>query len=257
MGYPSAIAFVLLSMLAAAALSYSVHRLVQVDARRRHQEVGVTVFLQLGVLFAVLLAFVFSEAYSEYGNAQRAIDLECGALHGTAILASTLPPDEAHNLLGLEADYLRNVVNLDWPTMRRHRRGSRDAMLSLMQLMQHVARVPITATVDDASKSQLLSLLATAHAEREVRLFEAANGLPAVVWAVLFGYSIILITFVAFSGLERPLALMLFALTFAACIGAILVLVRLLDYPFEGPLAIPPTDFVTRLAMVLDLLNAR
>ena len=78
MGYPSAIAFVLLSMLAAAALSYSVHRLVQVDARRRHQEVGVTVFLQLGVLFAVLLAFVFSEAYSEYGNAQRAIDLECG-----------------------------------------------------------------------------------------------------------------------------------------------------------------------------------
>ena len=130
-------------------------------------------------------------------------------------------------------------------------------MLALTQLLQRVARVPISGTVDVAIKSQLLSLLATAHAEREVRLFEAGNGLPGVVWLVLFGYSIILITFVAFSGLEQPQALMLFALTLVACIGATLVLVRLLDYPFEGPLAIPPTDFASRLAMVLDLLHAQ
>lgn len=39
-----------------------IHRRVENDLRRLHHDVGSVVFLQLGVVFAVLLAFVFSEA---------------------------------------------------------------------------------------------------------------------------------------------------------------------------------------------------
>ena len=91
MGYGTAILIILVVGLAAAAVTLVVQKSVATDLRREHHEVGSTVFLQLGVIFAVLLAFVFSEAWTEYNEASAAIDLEVGAMHGAAMIAATLP----------------------------------------------------------------------------------------------------------------------------------------------------------------------
>ena len=58
------------------------HRIVHRDTFRRYHEVGYAVFLQLGVIFAVLLAFIFDNVWSNYNVASQAIDSECGSLHG-------------------------------------------------------------------------------------------------------------------------------------------------------------------------------
>ena len=255
MTYGDFILIVVLSGSAAIGLSYLVHRLVHIDTRRRHQEVGTAVFLQLGVLFAVLLAFVFSEAYSEYGEAQRAIDLECSALHAAAMIESTLPMPEARALLGLEADYLRDVIQSDWREMRDHHRGSRKAVLTLTALMQTVARLQVADAAAEPVKCQLLELLSTAHAEREVRLYQARNGLPTILWIVLIGFSLVLMIFVAFSSIERYVWLTIFVTTFAICVSAILALVGMLNFPFQGALALTPVDFADRLADVTALLS--
>jgi hypothetical protein len=255
MSYFVFILIILVSVAAAAGFSYAVHRLVHVDTRRRHQDVGSAVFLQLGVLFAVLLAFVFSEAYGEYGEAQQAIDLECGALHATAMIVSSLPAPEARDLLGLEAIYLQDVIQYDWPEMRDHRRGSERAIVDLTLLFQHAAHLPATSVADASVKAQLLDLLSTAHAQREVRLFQARNGLPVVLWVVLITFSVLLMIFVTFSDVEKYSYLLMFVVTFAVCVSAILALVGLLNYPFQGALALTPEDFVLRLDNVTALLN--
>jgi hypothetical protein len=254
--YADFILIVVLSGAAGFGLSYVVHRLVHIETRRRHQDVGTTVFLQLGVLFAVLLAFVFSEAYSEYGEAQQAIDLECGALHAASIIESTLPPAEAQAMLHLEAGYLRNVIQNDWREMRDYHRGSSKAVATLTDLIQTAARLPVVTAADAPVKAQLLELLSTAHAQREVRLFQARNGLPTILWVVLIGFSLILMLFVAFSSIEHYLWLTLFVTTFAVCVSAILALVGLLNYPFQGALALTPADFAERLADVMALLRS-
>lgn len=233
-----------------------VHAHVHIDLRRRHQDVGSMVFLQLGVLFAVLLAFVFSEAFTEYQEAQRAIDLECGALHGAAMLESTLPQSQARSLLTLEGAYLSAVIAKDWPEMRRHHRGSGTAVILQTELMRAVARLPVADASASPVKSQLLELYATAHAEREVRLFEAQNGLPPVLWLVLIGFGLILMAFVAFSGVESAVWLTALGLTFAVCVSTTMALVGLLNYPFDGALALKPTDFMMRLQDVTVLLQS-
>jgi len=58
------------------------HRIVHSDTFHRYHEVGYAVFLQLGVIFAVLLAFIFDNVWSNYNVASQAIDSECGSLHG-------------------------------------------------------------------------------------------------------------------------------------------------------------------------------
>ena len=253
--YVEFILIVVLSGAAAIGLSYVVHRRVHIETRRRHQEVGTMVFLQLGVLFAVLLAFVFSEAYREYGDAQQAIDLECAALHAASMIESTLPPAEARAMLGLQGAYIRDVIKSDWREMRDHHRGSRKAVRTLTQLIQRAARLPVAGSGDGSVKAQLLDLLSTAHAEREVRLYQAQHGLPAIIWIVLVAFSLVLMSFVAFASIERYLWLSVFGMTFAVCVSAILALVGLLNYPFQGAIALTPADFTDRLADITALMQ--
>ncbi len=212
------------------------------------------VFLQLGVLFAVLLAFVFSEAYSEYGEAQQAIDLECGALHGASMLESTLPRPQARLMLGLEGTYIQEVIQNDWRDMRDHRRGNLKAVTTLTELMRVAAQLPVATVADLPVKTQLLDLLATAHAEREVRLYQAQNGLPVILWVLIICFSLVLMGFVAVSSIEHYLWLTVFGMTFALCVSAILGLIGLVNYPFQGALALTPMDFVERLADVISLM---
>ncbi len=256
MNYAQAAAIIVSSTGAVLGLSAVVHRHVPIRTRTSHHEVGAAIFLQLGVLFAVLLAFVFNEAYSEYGAAQQAIDLECGALHASAMLSSTLPGAEARDLLHLQADYLRDVVDLEWPELGTHRRSDDTAMRALTVLMQHAARLPVTDPSIGPLKSQLLTLLSEAHAQREVRLYQATNGLPDVLWIVLIGFDAVLTVFVAFSGLLNYLSLALFSMLFSTFATTTLVLVRLLDYPFEGALGLSPDDYARTMLKVLDLLHA-
>jgi hypothetical protein len=247
MTYGAFIFIVFICTAAAVAFSYAVHRLVHIDTRRRHQDVGSAVFLQLGVLFAVLLAFVFSEAYGEYDEAQQAIDLECGALHAAAMIETTLPAPLAQQMLGLEITYINDVIQFDWPEMRDHQRGSPRAVDDLTVLMRHAAQLPVNSAADMPVKMQLLDLLSQAHAQREVRLYQAQNGLPVVLWVVLIVFSVLLMIFVTFSGVERYAWLALFVITFAVCVSSILALVGLLNYPFQGALAINHDDFVRLL----------
>src|SRR5215471_9329122 len=102
MTYAAAISIILISVILAAFITGLLHRLTEFDLRREHHDVGSVVFLQLGVVFAVLLAFVFDEVWSQYNEAARAIDLEISAMHGTAMIAATLDPAQAKTILVAE-----------------------------------------------------------------------------------------------------------------------------------------------------------
>ena len=58
--YPQVAIVVLGAGVLGAAAAWLTRRCVHIDVLRRHHEVGSAVFLQIGVMFAVLLAFVFS-----------------------------------------------------------------------------------------------------------------------------------------------------------------------------------------------------
>src|SRR5262245_59665410 len=74
MTYAAAISIILIAGIVAAVATAFLQHLIEFDLRRHHHDVGSVVFLQLGVVFAVLLAFVFNEVWSEYNEAAQSID---------------------------------------------------------------------------------------------------------------------------------------------------------------------------------------
>jgi hypothetical protein len=58
---------------------------------------------------------------------------------------------------------------------------------------------------------------------------------------------------VLFAGVESLAGHLLFTISFAVSVVLVLVLVRMLDYPFEGALALSNADFVNTLKHVAAL----
>jgi hypothetical protein len=259
MTFGGSITAILIATLVAAMVTILSHYFISEEFRRRHHEVGSIVFLQLGVVFAVLLAFVFSEAWSEYDEAAKSINFEVSAMHGVAMMAGTLPATDAKPILSAEMAYLTSVVNEEWPVMARHRKESLKTDDLLTHLIQSVASLHLSDPDERDKKNAILSLLADAHKQRETRIYQAQNGIPVPLWSVLIGFTTTLALFVALSAIEFASTAIAIAACFTAGTTSILIMARLLDYPFEGALGLRSTDFaevIEKVSAILSQFNA-
>jgi hypothetical protein len=75
----------------------------------------------------------------------------------------------------------------------------------------------------------VLSLLATAHEQREIRLYQMGQGVPTPLWVLLVLLSAVLVVLVALAGIDSMASVMAFTGLFAVALASILVLVRLLE----------------------------
>ena len=249
----AAILIVLFSAAAAAAASQILRRTAPFELRRRHHDTGSAFFLQLGVLFSVLLAFVFSEVWGEYNTASQAINGECAALHGAAILASTLPRIQAQAVEASILGYTDAVAENEFAAMA-DRHSSPLARQKLRDMLQTTGRLTLTRPTDQARQDSILALLTEAHAQRETRIFQVSQALPKAVWLVLIIYTLILVGCVVLAGVESALGQAVFAGAFTGCIVMVLVVVRLLDYPFEGALALANADYLKASSEITELI---
>jgi hypothetical protein len=249
MSYLVALLIVVGSAAAAAVAALLVNRFMSLDLRRRYANEGGRIFAQLGTLFALLLAFVFNQVWAEHTAAAQAINGECGALHGAAVLANALPDHAGQSVNLAIVTYAKSVVGDEWKTMATHRSGSAAAAENFRLIIQQIVLLDPNRRSDVAIQSQMLSLLSVAKSYRETRIFQVGQGLPFVLWFVLDVLAISLVGLVVV-GPTEGLGHVLFAGAFTATIVMVLTLVPLLDFPFEGSVSLPPTDFVKLLAEV-------
>ena len=251
-----AILIVVVATVAGGFASVLAHKFIALSHRRDHHEVGAIVFLQLGVVFAVLLAFVFDETWSQYNEAAQAVDLEVSALHGASMIATTLPPEEARTVLSAEVKYVSSVVGPEWREMAARRREDLTTDDLLVAMIRDTAYIQRDDAAQSASTSEMLRLFAAAHTQRESRIFQVGSGVPGPLWAILIVFAIVLQMFVALAALSWPAVAFAFSAVFASAVTSILIVARLLDFPFEGALGIEPSDFIDLLTKLRLLLAA-
>ena len=133
----------------------------------------------------------------------------------------------------------------------RQRRRSETTETAFQALWTGAAGLTLDRSQDMAVNSSILTLLATAHQNRDVRLLEMRRGVPPLLWLLLFAFVVILVGFLLFFGMEYIASQMVFTGAFAACLAFILIMVQMLDFPFEGVMRLPPTDFQNTLRKVI------
>jgi uncharacterized protein DUF4239 len=230
------LAFVGLSIAAA----LLIHRFVPRTFFEDHYEQAGFIFAVIGVVYAVLLAFVAIGVWERFDVAESKTYEEANALVDVYRHAGALP--EKTQIRDALKRYTTLIVEDEWPklTLDGH---SEAADAQIETLARDIDRVEPTSMGGQDVHTAMLGALGVALADRSGRISMGATGLSPIVWAVIACGAIVVIGFSFLFPFKRRRmqAIMVGALAFS--IAIVFYLTTAIDYPFHGDITVQPHAF--------------
>lgn len=226
------------------AMGYLASRFTSKEIRLAHNDRAGFILAVIGVVYAVLLAFVAIGTWDRFNEAQRRSYDEAEAVATVYRDAESFP--EADTLRAMLQAYVRSVVDYEWPQMRRGQRApASNALLEAAD--RYVRNLPIRSVAQQDVHAQMLAAMDTALADRETRLTIDFIGINGIMWVVLIAGAYITVGFTYLFGFERTVMQLLMIGGLSLAIGLVLFLTVGLDYPFRGSIHVGPDAFRTLL----------
>ncbi|MCB8880227.1 DUF4239 domain-containing protein [Acidisoma cellulosilytica] len=251
-------AAVAIAVLGSAALSVGVlfvaHAIIPHGLRSQHNDLAGFVLAIVGVIYAVLLAFIAVAVWESYADVGNLVQTEANMVDDLYRDTISLPPGLALELRQDLFNYAETVVQKEWP----HMEAAMPAHLKGWRILDsfHLALVgykPADGT-GLAAQSTMLETLRKLYDVRRGRFHAAESDLPAVVWWNLTIGAGILITFSCLFGAARLSMHAAMVGLLGASIGLVLVVIVLLDNPFLGSshVSVEPFQALTMAVETMD-----
>ena len=194
---------VLLTAMLAVAGLLIVHRLVPLSIRESHTAAIGIIYAALYVMFGMMVGFSVS-AYivlNKYNTSQNTVKSEASNVEELYWLAEQLPEPKRGEIQQLAVSYKRAVVDEEWPLMRGGQTSPRAGTLT-DDLWRSIKDFEPNTATEQAVYAQELERVHDLDEAREVRLLNASEGLPPVLWFVLVSLGIGTILFAYFVGMK-------------------------------------------------------
>jgi hypothetical protein len=234
---------VLVTVLVAVGGLVLVQRLVPSTLRQQHNDVAGFIYAVVGIVYAVLLALVVIAAWEEHEAAKETVDSEANELAEIFWLAHRLPEPEGRQLQELAQSYGRVVVDEEWPLMAQKGRASPRAWELLDGMRLGVQNLEVSTQADQVLYTQGLERIHDLADARRMRLVEADEGIPAILWVVLTVGGVVTVGFTYLFGLQNTRAHRLMVAALAGVIALVLFTIGALEYPFSGGAQVGPEAF--------------
>ena len=216
------------------------------SARRANNEVAGFFLAVLGVMYAVLLAFVVVTVWERFDRAETAVDGEANELVAVYRLALALPDPVGPRLRETAREYAAAMIDEEWPAMARGELGPRTGRLNDGLWATATTFEPSTER-DRLLQAETLDRLHEVDDDRRLRQLASQSGLPGILWGLLIGGAIITVAFTYFFSSPSPRAQYTMTALYTASIVFVLLLIQLLNFPFRGALRVTPEAFVLAL----------
>ena len=236
------IAVVLLSTLAAWLGLYLFNRLVHVSIRSKDNDVAGFILAIVGVVHAVLLAFIAVAAWNSFDGANNVVRKEAnlvGNLYRDSIaVPAPLRAEMRHDLL----DYLDIVIHREWPAQQQGRIDTA-AWAPLEKLHAALMTSQIQTLSQSVVEAEILKTLNELYSARRERLLAAHEGIPETIWFIIILGGVMTVSFSFFFGTHNMF--LHYAMTgfLAASMALVMVLIVELDWPFRGNVSISADAF--------------
>ncbi|SEK19601.1 DUF4239 domain-containing protein [Streptacidiphilus jiangxiensis] len=235
--------FILLGTLAVSAIAlWLLQHFVPHRLRETHNDVAGFIFAAVGVMYAVLLAFVVIAVWQNLDSARQTTFKEADALAGVYWISRELPLPLGSQLEHNTLEYARTVQDTEWPLMSQHRSSPQATQLVYAMRSEVLGFTPADA------RQQVLFEHAVTHveelaSERRERLTEVDDSVPTIMWVALIAGALLTVGFTYLFGLSNTLAHGLMVLTLTALVVVSLLLIKEMDFPFTGVTRVEPTAF--------------
>jgi hypothetical protein len=237
---------VVLSVIASWIGLFVFDRFIHVSIRSRHNDVAGFIIAIIGVVYAVLLAFIAVAAWANFDSANRVVQQEANLVDNLYRDAIAIPEPTRTEMRDDIKQYLNVVIEKEWPAQREHR-SEMAGWGPVEKLQGAVASLDPKTLGQSVVEAEMLKTLNDLYSARRTRLLSAADGIPNTIWWILVLGGVITVAFSFFFGM--PSMAMHYAMTgtLAASLALVMVLIVALDWPFRGQVSITPEAFETVL----------
>lgn len=211
-----------------------------------HNDVLVPIFLTAGVIYAVLLAFIVVAMWESYDNANANTSEEASILVPMYRQTMDFAPDKGEAMRELIRSYAENVVK-QWEEFRATGNGGHEARLAVDRIIHLYGTLSPATKIKEIADAQFYSDFAQLMTDRNKRLLEAAESLSWVMWFASVGGGMVVVGMCFVLYMDRALMHYIMTSILSVMIGALLLVMAVLNKPFLGPLAISSEAFESSL----------
>src|SRR3984893_6365719 len=161
------------------------HRLVHVSVRKAHNDLAGFTIAVIGVLYAVLLAFIAIATWESFSRASDIVENESDYAGGIYLDTGGLPQARAQPIREAVARYVNVVINEEWPIQRAGKTPDQ-GWKPLRELNTAIARIQPQSLGEAAIQAELLKAWNELYQTRSSRLFAVQGHVPGIVWSIIF-----------------------------------------------------------------------
>jgi len=219
-----------------------VRHLVDIRKFKEHHDIAGPIFSTIGVIYAVMLAFVLVVVWQDFDKAQNNTVQEANYFAQMYRDTVGLPEPFKSQFLEANGKYIEAVIKYEWPQMQRGQR-SLEADAAAAKVWELTGKFDPKTDREKIFFSEILKNMNNAVEMRRQRLQDASSGLHPALWFVLLFGGIITVGLTFFFGAENLFAQITMTTLLAVLIVLIIFTILLMDFPYSGDLSIPVTPF--------------
>jgi hypothetical protein len=230
-----------LGTLGAIAVVLALIRRALPDDRAHHDAAG-AIFSMVGILHAVVLAFVVIVVWEADGHVRTESQVEANAVSRIYFTARSFPEPQRQEMMSLARDYADTVVYEEWPLMASGQTSATArGQVARMRTITHQLR-PETGDQEVLMSGTLDAINELVDARRE-RTAALTSPLSTLMWAGLIFSSVLTVGFMLLFDRAGYALHLLMVAPVALLLVFILWLVQDLSLPFSGFSSVGPDAF--------------
>jgi hypothetical protein len=207
-----------------------------------HTEFGQIFSSAIGVVFALILAFVAVAVWQNYEKVDDDVFREANSLHNSYRYLEAYPEPIRAQARDLIRQYVQIVIRDEWPKLAQARQDD-----NAHQLLNRIKALILTFNPGNNGElvlhQETMRQLSEYSGLRHNRIIGGRNNLGPPIWVTLIGGTILYLLFLCFLDIpeEGHHAVMIASL--AAFLGLVYFLLVTYNYPFTEPAAVSSASF--------------
>ncbi len=213
-------------------------RRIHWETFKENHEVGGFLFNALGLIYAVLLAFVVYATWSDYEEVNTVCDKEANIIQNLYLDCEGLPEENQSEIKKDLTEYLEMIVRDDWPLLAKGK-TNQESREKLIEIWKNFNSIENPATEKEKIYlGESLDKLNEITELRRLRNLGAQNHIPVIIWTVIFIGAMTSVGFSLFFGTRSFVIQATMTSLFAMTNAIIILMILALDYPFTGEIKI-------------------
>ena len=209
-------------------------------AKGEHNDVAGFIIAVVGVIYAVLLAFVVIVSWEKFRSAEGVVGEEASALRSMYRESTAFPLEVREQLHGDVRRYATAVIEQEWPAMADGHAGDPAVVRVLDEMVVHLASLPATTPTQQVFVGAEVERLNELVSVRSQRLDLVDQGVSDVLWIALVVGAVVTIGFAMIFGLRSAALHVVMTASLAVTIGVLLFVAVVMDRPFGGGVTVEP-----------------